>query len=474
MLTKARFILETVFAFFFLALVVVVIAELAAGDYSGLARLLITVPLFVVAVDGGDRVFRHIIETRRQHRLKKVLKQSGQLPPHSFQAFNVHYRLRKSDEMDEFDLKPYRILVAVYNVGSEWKTIIGDLSSVKDKLFVVDDASTDDTFEVVKESGVTVVRNPENTNKPGAILYGLESLPGDVETVVVIDPDVELPSNTILERTIYDFQRSKAAACGLYIVPRRTRKRSTINLCQTLEYELSMYYGKEIPHDFMVISGAASVHDRSTLREALKDSSRSVYAEDFETSLILLSSGERIYFDRRVVVRTRVPRNLKQFTMQRMGWYFSVPKVTFPYLTKVRRCKDPLMRYQFYIYNLFFTLLIHPFRVFSMFILGWSIFAYILGLFIDSMTRYQVMPPYMILGMSIIVFYVYLALEGFVGSVTLKRSDLGVVLWFPLYMIYQVMIPITIGYLNFFTWVLVGRKVIADPYGPKKRIIKRR
>jgi len=472
MLTKPRFILETVFAVFFFTLVAVVVVELIAGDYSSLSRILIIVPLFVVAVDGGDRVLRHIIETRRQHELKKFLKKSGQLPRRSFQVFNVYYRLRKSDEMDEFDLKPYRIVAAVYNIEKEWETIIEDLASVKDKLFIIDDASTDNTFEVVKESGVDIVRNPENTNKPGAILYGLGKLPEDVETVIVIDPDVEMPSSTILDRTIYDFQRSGAAACGLYIVPLRTKKKSVVNLCQILEYELSMYYGKEIPHDFMVISGAASVHNRSTLEEALVKSSRSVYAEDFETSLIILSSEERIYFDRRAVVRTRVPRTFRQFTMQRMGWYFSVPKVTFPYLIKFRRCKDPLMRYQFYIYNFFFTLLIHPFRVFSMFILGASLCTYILGLFIDSIAKYQVMPPYILMGMSVVVFYLYLALEGFVGSITLKRRDWSVIFWFPLYMTYQVIVPITIGYLNFFTWTLVGRKMIADPYGPKVRFSK--
>ena len=466
--------MATLFMIFFFAVMAAIVIFLATGDYGRLAVLLMAVPIFVVIVDGGDRVFRHMLDMKKQYRLKKHLKEIGKLPRHSFQFFNIYYRLRRSDEMEEFDLKPYRVIAAVYNVEEEWETVLEQLSSIRDKLFIVDDASTDNTFEVVKESGVEVVRNPENTHKPGAILYGLGRLPDDVETVVVIDPDIEIQSRSALERTIYDLQRSDAAACGLYIVPRRTKNKSIVNRCQVLEYELSMYYGREIPHDFIVISGAASIHDRSCLEEVLSESSRSVYAEDFETSLLILSSGRRIYFDKRVIVRTSVPATLKAFTMQRMGWYFSVPKLTFPFLGRVRKCRDPLLRYQFYVYNFIFTLLIHPFRVFSMLVLGSQVAAFFLGLLFEPIAKYQIMPMYLVLAMSIVVFYNYLALEGFVGSITLERRDWPIVFWFPFYMAYQVLVPITIGYLNFLTWTLVGRKVVGDPYGPKVRPPRRK
>ncbi|MDD3985088.1 MAG: hypothetical protein PHY59_04185 [Methanobacterium sp.] len=36
---------------------------------------------------------------------------------------------------------------------------------------------------------------------------------------MVIDPDVELPDRITLERVIFDFQRSEAAACGLEVLP---------------------------------------------------------------------------------------------------------------------------------------------------------------------------------------------------------------------------------------------------------------
>ena len=464
--------MATLFMVFFFAVMAAIVIFLATGDYGRLAVILMVVPIFVVIVDGGDRVFRHILDMKKQYRLKKYLKETGKLPRNSFQFFNIYYRLRRSDDMEEFDLKPYRVIAAVYNIEDEWETVIKRLSAIRDKLLIVDDASTDNSFEVIKESGVEVVRNPENTHKPGAILYGLGSLPDDVETVVVIDPDIEIQSRTALERAIYDLQRSDAAACGLYIVPRRTK--SIVTRCQVLEYELSMYYGRETPHDFIVISGAASIHSRSCLEEVLNQSSRSVYAEDFETSLLILSSERRIYFDRRVVVRTSVPSTLKALTMQRIGWYFSVPKVTIPFLGRVRKCKDSMLRYQFYVYNLIFTLLIHPFRVFAMLVLGTQAAAFFLGLFFESIAKYQVLPMYLILVMSIIVFYNYLALEGFVGSITLERRDWPIVFWFPMYMAYQVLVPITIGYLNFLTWVMVGRKVVGDPYGPKVRPSRRK
>ena len=52
---------------------------------------------------------------------------------------------------------------------------------------------------------------------------------------------------------------------------------------------------------------------------------------------------------------------------------------------------------------------------------------------------------------------------------TLQKRDWPAIIFYPLFMLYQQMIPISLGYLNFATWALFRRKVIKDPYGPRGR-----
>ena len=55
--------------------------------------------------------------------------------------------------------------------------------------------------------------------------------------------------------------------------------------------------------------------------------SLSVYAEDFENAIMLLSQGERIYYDGRLVVSTEGPGTLGRWFSQRVGWYHGLLKV---------------------------------------------------------------------------------------------------------------------------------------------------
>jgi hypothetical protein len=62
-----------------------------------------------------------------------------------------------------------------------------------------------------------------------------------------------------------------------------------------------------------------------------------------------------------------------------------------------------------------------------------------------------------------------MALEGFAGSLTLKKKDFMIIFYYPLFSFYQNFVPITIGYLNFITWITVGTKIVSDPYEPRRR-----
>ncbi len=78
----------------------------------------------------------------------------------------------------------------------------------------------------------------------------------------------------------------------------------------------------------------------------------SVYAEDFENAMIMLSHGESIYYDGRLVVSTEGPGKISRWFSQRVGWYHGLLRVyatRFGEVWKVSR-RSPFAFYHFILY----------------------------------------------------------------------------------------------------------------------------
>src|SRR6202034_3886935 len=96
-----------------------------------------------------------------------------------------------------------------------------------------------------------------------------------------------------VERFVSDFQLSgAAAACPRIMI----EPDGFLARFQAFEYALAFRIGRASLADFSITSGV-SLYRRDALQRALQEHSLSVYAEDFENAIILLSHGERIYYD---------------------------------------------------------------------------------------------------------------------------------------------------------------------------------
>ncbi len=134
---------------------------------------------------------------------------------------------------------------------------------------------------------------------------------------------------TTLERVISDLQRSGAAA----ITPRvQARPGGWFEECQALEYELGCGLGRKSLGDSVCNSGV-SIYRRAALEDALSRHSLSIYAEDFENSLLLLAGGERIYYDDRVIFETKAKPTWRTLLSQRVGWSYGCLKLVWERLT---------------------------------------------------------------------------------------------------------------------------------------------
>ena len=199
----------------------------------------------------------------------------------------------------------------------------------RDRVWLISDGSTDNTVLRLRQAGWRCFDDGVNRRKPGAIRRLLERLPAHIETVMVIDPDIRIrglnEGSTIdLEQFVSDFQQSgAAAACPRIMI----EPDGFLARFQSFEYALAFRVGRESLGGLQHHLGRCLVLPARALVRALNEHSLSVYAEDFENAVILLSQGERIYYDGRLVVSTEGPGSLQRWFSQRVGWYHGLIKV---------------------------------------------------------------------------------------------------------------------------------------------------
>ncbi|MFH1771467.1 MAG: glycosyltransferase family 2 protein [Candidatus Omnitrophota bacterium] len=83
------------------------------------------------------------------------------------------------------------VLIPAYNEAESLKNLLLELSSLKISVLVIDDGSTDKTYEVAKTHATDVVRNNHNLGKGSALLKGINCLLKNpaVTHIVTMDAD---------------------------------------------------------------------------------------------------------------------------------------------------------------------------------------------------------------------------------------------------------------------------------------------
>lgn len=370
-------------------------------------------------------------------------------------------------------LKPYAILVSVFNAERILDEFLETMAPFRDRLFVIDDCSTDQTYLRLRRAGIHCLRGDRNRKKPGAIRQLLQSLPREIETVVIIDPDARIltspdGSTLELERAIFEFQRSgMAAACPRLVV----REDGWIGRFQEVEYAMAFLVGRRSLGDHSVTSGI-SVYRRDALQEALERHSLSVYAEDLRNALLMLGSGERIYYEGRLLIETEAKRTLRSWFSQRVGWFYGLLKVYSENFGDVLRCasRGPFLAYHYLVYLGVLTLLLHPLKLVSLALLSLSFFnafdnLLVLGLIPDTTATD---PLYFLLAY---VKYTFLT-AAVILLVVPFRERARLLFTTPVYFFYALMhiVPITIGYLNWISLKLFRRRMYKDHFQDEETI----
>jgi cellulose synthase/poly-beta-1,6-N-acetylglucosamine synthase-like glycosyltransferase len=375
-----------------------------------------------------------------------------------------------------FLLSPYAVIASIHNEADEIDRFLQALLPFKDVVWLIDDASDDGTSLRLRRDGWNCIAGTVNRKKPGALANLLKSLPSEVETVVILDPDTRWTAaagseRPTLERVISDLQRSGAAA----LTPRvQAARGGWLVECQALEYELAFGLGRKSLRDLTPNSGI-SIYRRSALEDALARHSLSVYAEDLENSLLLLARGERIYYDDRLRVETQVKQTWKSLFSQRVGWSFGCANLFVTRLAQLVTIarRSPLGAYQYIVYLGLNGIVLLPLKLVSTGILAFSFLKAV-----DDLLMTELLPgccwndP-----LLFALWYLKSTLVLLIACVAaLPRGERSRHLaTLPFYGVYALLLylPMAVGYLNVLTLRLVGRRIYSDHYDANPAIAGR-
>jgi len=432
-------------------------ANVQAEDFSFLIYGLANLIVFTDALDFGLRLYVH-----RRHTAAAAELDRGEL-----RRLSIDLAAARRGGIGAGSVRPYAIIASIFNLEDQLEEFMERLQPYRDHVWLISDGSTDNTAKRLRQAGWRCLDAELNRHKPGALRHLLRTLPPQIETVMVIDPDVKIcgrheGSVVDLERVIADLQQSRAAAA----CPRVAIERDGfLARFQTLEYTLTFMVGRRSLADYGVTSGV-SIYRRDALEWALEQHSMSIYAEDLEIAVILLHAGERIYYDGRLVVSTHGPHTVRRWYSQRVGWYYGFLKL---YTQRARELwhigrRAPFAMYNFIGYLGVLGLGLHVLRIASAALLLVSAAAILDSLFaLDLLQTGRSINPVCFAG-AIGSYLVLAVIALFTVVPRRERAYVGPIL--PIYFLYILahIVPITVGFGNWVALRLWGRRIYRDHY----------
>jgi cellulose synthase/poly-beta-1,6-N-acetylglucosamine synthase-like glycosyltransferase len=218
------------------------------------------------------------------------------------------------------------ILVPCWNKGATLAPTIDSLLALdypKEKLSVViiDDGSTDNTFEAAQAFAnnpqVSIYQKQNEGSKYSALNFGLAH--SDSELVGCLDADsfVEKDALTEMVKTFVDDATVMAAAPVMKV----NSPRNLLELMQSVEYTFGIFYKKMFDNinAISVLPGPFSIYRRS-LFEKIGLFRKAHHTEDMEMAFRMHSYGLKLVNVHTAFVYTNVPTTVGALIRQRTRW----------------------------------------------------------------------------------------------------------------------------------------------------------
>jgi len=216
---------------------------------------------------------------------------------------------------------PVTVIVPAYNEADCIADTVNSLlvqSFLPEEIIVIDDGSTDNTAEICRSLGVTVLTPPENTgSKAGAQNYALSHI--NSEFTLAIDADTTLKEDGLEKLFGAMDDPDVVAACG-FVIPQKV---STLwERGRYVEYLMAFTFYKEIQEYYekpLISSGCFSLFRTEYLQQNNGWSLRTM-AEDMDLTWTAYQLGKKVRFIPSAVCYPIEPHNFHFMNKQLKRW----------------------------------------------------------------------------------------------------------------------------------------------------------
>ncbi len=247
------------------------------------------------------------------------------------------FRYRPVDAADPDHAPLLTVVIPAYNEGSMVEKTIDSVAAAdyppdRLEIIVVDDGSTDDTWNYIQVAAaryphvVTVIRFPENRGKRAALDTGFRRARGEV--VVTIDSDSVIEPQTLLAIAGPFRNPSIGAVAGRVLV--YNRDKGLIPRMLHVRFILSFDFLRAAQSTYGTVyccPGALSAYRTSVVKNVLDAwvnqtflGERCTYGEDRSLTNFILSEGYDTVYQQTAVVHTTVPRTYTKLARMYLRW----------------------------------------------------------------------------------------------------------------------------------------------------------
>jgi len=239
-------------------------------------------------------------------------------------------KLNSSPKMEKFP--SLSIIIPAYN---EEGTIVKTVETIRKLKYprgfgivVVDDGSTDETYEVARKiKGIRILRQ-EHGGKARALNFALKKAGGEI--VACVDSD-SYPETDTLMKTIPFFSDKQVAAVTTSIYAKEAK--NMMQRLQRIEYILIAFTRKllESINAIYCTPGPMSFYRKNVLIDVGGFDEKNL-TEDIEIAWRLLSRNHKIKMSLDSKVYTNVPQNIHKWWRQRLRWNMGGTQTTLKYM----------------------------------------------------------------------------------------------------------------------------------------------
>ena len=243
-------------------------------------------------------------------------------------AFGQYVRSRHR-EQDHFGEQFQPLVSVIVPAFNEEKVIVRTIESLlasgypNFEIIIVDDGSSDGTFELASRSFVgdsrVSVYHKENGGKAGALNFGWRKASGEI--IIALDADTMFTANTIAALAHRFADEHIGAVAGNAKVGNRI---NIVTKWQALEYVTSQNFDRRAfasLNCITVVPGSVGAWRRSVLEE-IGGFSSDTLAEDQDLTIQVRKLGYTIGYEEDAIGLTEAPDSLRNLAKQRFRWSY--------------------------------------------------------------------------------------------------------------------------------------------------------